>query len=85
MCEPVLTRGGAISTNRARVKEIPPCQRVPLALAGGDFFARGTIHLGSAAPVHLGFAPFADFAAPIHLGFASFADFAAEGVRVASV
>ena len=68
-------------------------QRVPLALAGGDFFARGTIHLGSAAPVHLGFAPFADFAAPIHLGsaapvhlgFAPFADFAAEGVRVASV
>ena len=36
MCEPVLTRGGAISTNRARVKEIPPPAR-PFG-AGGWWF-----------------------------------------------
>ena len=62
-------------------------------LARGVSFPVAPIHLGCAAPVHLGFAPFSDFAtpihlgsaAPVHLGFAPFSDFAAEGVRVASI
>ena len=65
-----VTMGGEISINLARVKEISPPAR-PFGADRGDFFARGTKHLGSTAPVHLGFTPFADFAA--------------EGVRVASV
>ena len=92
-CEPVVTRGGTISLNPARVQEMPPLPARPFGAVKGGFSARGTMYLGSAATVHLGFAPFAEFDAPIHLGsaalvhigFAPFATFSAEGVSVASV